>query len=97
MSAAPSTIQTEKPKTEKKDHSDPRWRHEITKFFQEQVEVAYLLGPDIFTVRGKLVAFHRESNHCIVDTPTESVFVRLPLQIRRTRKHAESEQNGSML
>lgn len=67
----------------------PGWHNELQKFLRVDVEIDYEIGDKAYTVSGRMVAIYDNSVHCIVDTGEESIFIRIPLRIRRARKHAK--------
>jgi hypothetical protein len=91
VSSAPVGLQHEPPKTITAAKVDNLggWLRELHKFRNVEVTVDFALGNDgpSGSVTGRLVAYHPQGHHCIIDTTTESVFVRLPLRITRKRKH----------
>ncbi len=63
------------------------WQQEISKFYRQEVQVTYMLGQQLRVLVGRLVAYHPEGHHCVVDVADGCFFVRYPLEIMRRRRH----------
>jgi hypothetical protein len=104
MTPTPEQSKTLKAAPKPANLSDIFFERELRQFVGKPVTVDYEMlatgGPvqpsnvsykrELRTVTGTLRAYQRQSVMCIVDTPTESVFIRYPLEIRRARKSANA-------
>jgi|HubBroStandDraft_2_1064218.scaffolds.fasta_scaffold435332_1 hypothetical protein len=66
------------------------WFLELSKFKNNQVTVDFMMGEQLVSITGKLVAFRGDSLHVIVDCDAETILVRLPLRVTRARKHPKA-------
>ena len=75
--------------TQQQPRVAPPWARELGKFIGSAVTITWKVGEDQDTVSGTLVALNCEQMACVVDTASESVFIRRPETIVRSRKHQE--------
>jgi hypothetical protein len=64
----------------------PFFVRELRKFIGAEVVVDFVLGTEVISIEGKLVAFQEQSLHCVVDCVGVCQVVRIPLRITRSRK-----------
>jgi hypothetical protein len=72
------------------------WFLELAKFKDKQVTADFMMGDQLVSITGKLVAFRGDSLHVIVDCDAETILVRLPLRVTRARKHPKAVINAAV-